>query len=75
MGDQDAAQAKVLIRALLDQRSKMLHQLEWLESAGSRREVAALRRDVAEAEAHLSNLHRLYLSGDEKARVVRRARR
>lgn len=74
MGDHRAAQAEVLIRALLAQRSKSLHQLERLEGVGSKREVAALRRDVSEAETHLSNLHRLVLSERERAPIVAASR-
>jgi hypothetical protein len=64
MGDRDRAQAEVLIWALCDLRDKMLSQMDRLEKHGSRREAAALRRDVNEAQALISRLRRRYLGGE-----------
>jgi hypothetical protein len=63
MGEHEAAQAVVLIRALCDLREKMLGQLSWLEDV-SRREAAALRRDIKQAEAHITRLQRQYLGAE-----------
>lgn len=59
---QDAAQAEVLIRALCVLRDKMIGQVNWLEKYGSPLDAAALRRDINEAQAHITGLqHRYYL--------------
>ena len=64
MGERDAAQAEVLIRTLCDLRDTMMSQMNWLEKHGSQLDVAALRRDINEAQAHITHLHRRYLGGD-----------
>jgi hypothetical protein len=67
IGERDAAQAAVLIRALGDVRDKMISRMTWLERHGAQSEAAALRRDVNEAQAHITRLHRRYLGGDMQA--------
>ena len=75
MGERDAAQAAVLIRALSDVRDKMISRMTWLERHGAQSEAAALRRDVNEAQAHITRLHRRYLGGDmQSAQPARQAR-
>lgn len=75
MGARDAAQAVVLIRALSDVRDKMISRMTWLERHGAQSEAAALRRDVNEAQAHITRLHRRYLGGDmQSAQPARQAR-
>ena len=64
MQTRDAAQAEVLIRALCDVRNKMLQRLQWLEKHEGGWRTAALHRDVDEAQAHITNLHRRYLIGN-----------
>jgi hypothetical protein len=64
MGERDAAQAAVLIRALSDVRNKMISQVSWLEKHDSPREAAALRRDINEAQAHIAALQRRYMGVD-----------
>lgn len=59
----DAAQAEVLIRALCELRDKMISQMTRLEKHGSQLEAAALRRDLNEAQAHITRLHRRYSGG------------
>jgi hypothetical protein len=49
MGERDAAQAAVLIRALSDVRDKMISQVSWLEKQNSPLDAVALRRDINEA--------------------------
>jgi hypothetical protein len=75
MGERDAAQAAVLIRALSDVRDKMISRMTWLERHGAQSEAAALRRDVNEAQAHVIGLQRRYLGGDvQAAQPARQAR-
>jgi hypothetical protein len=75
MGERDAAQAVVLIRALSDVRDKMISRMTWLERHGAHLEAAALRRDINEAEAHIAGLQRRYLGGDVQAsQSVRQSR-
>jgi hypothetical protein len=75
MGERDAAQAVVLIRALSDVRDKMIRRMTWLERHGAQLEAAALRRDINEAEAHIAGLQRCYLGGDVQAsQPVRQSR-
>jgi hypothetical protein len=64
MGERDAAQAAVLIRALSDVRDKMIGQVSWLEKHNSPLDAAALRRDINEAQAHIAGLQRRYLGGE-----------
>ena len=64
MGERDAAQAVVLIRALSDVRDKMISRMTWLERHGAQLEAAALRRDINEAEAHIASLQRRYVGGE-----------
>lgn len=64
MGERDAAQAAVLIRALSDVRDKMVSQVSWLEKHDSQLDAAALRRDINEAQAHIVGLQRRYLGGE-----------
>jgi hypothetical protein len=61
IGQHDAAQAQALIRALTDPRDKAISQVKWFESQGSQQDAVALRRDVSEAQAHITNLQRRYL--------------
>ena len=67
MGERDAAQAAVLIRALSDVRAKMISRMTWLERHGAQSEAAALRRDINEAQAHITRLQRRYLGGAVQA--------
>lgn len=67
MGERDAAQAAVLIQALSDLRDKMIGRMTWLERYGARSEAAALRKDVNEAQAHITRLERRYMGGDVRA--------
>jgi hypothetical protein len=72
-----AAQALELVRALRDQLHEMTRQLAWLESqdvtgrnrraSALRREAAALRRDINEAQILIDRLERGYLNGNEHA--------
>jgi hypothetical protein len=75
MGERDAAQADQLIRALCEVRDKTIRQLSWLGEQDSQLEGAALRRDVSEAQAHVTRLQRRYLGADasapERAQQVR----
>jgi hypothetical protein len=64
LGERDAAQAVVLIRALSDVRDKMISQMTWLERHGAQLEAAALRRDINEAQAHIAGLQRRYVGGE-----------
>ena len=64
IGERDAAQAVVLIRALSDVRDKMISRMTWLERHGAQLEAAALRRDINEAEAHIASLQRRYVGGE-----------
>jgi hypothetical protein len=76
VGERDAAQAAQLIRALCEVRNKMITQLNSLEKHDARLDAArALRRDVNEAQAHITRLRRRYLAGDVHAsQPVRQAR-
>lgn len=67
MGERDAAQAAVLIKALSDVRDKMISRMSWVERYGARLEAAALRRDVNEAQAHITRLQHRYLGADAQA--------
>jgi hypothetical protein len=67
MGERDAAQAAVLIRALSDVRDKMISRMTWLEKHGAQLDAAALRRDLDEAQTHITRLQRRYLGGDVQA--------
>ena len=67
MGERDAAQAAVLIRALSDVRDKMISRITWLEKHGAQLDAAALRRDLDEAQTHITRLQRRYLGGDVQA--------
>jgi len=67
MGERDAAQAVVLIRALSDVRDELISRMTWLERRGARLDATALRRDVSEAQAHITRLQRRYLGGDVQA--------
>jgi hypothetical protein len=68
LGERDAAQAEALIRALCVVREKMISQMSWLEKHGTQLDAAALRRDINEAQAHITNMRRRYLGGDLAAR-------
>ena len=74
MGEQDAAQAEVLIRAILEVRDKMINQMNWLEKHDSQMDAAALRRDINEAQNHITRLHRRYLSAEPVGPVAQLAR-
>jgi hypothetical protein len=67
MGECDAAQAMELVRALCDALDEMTRHVAWLEHRGARLEAAALRRDINEAQMHISRLQRRYLGGDRRA--------
>ena len=67
MGARDAAQAVVLIRALSDVRDKMISRMTRLEKHGAQLDAAALRRDIDEAQTHITRLQRRYLGGDVQA--------
>ena len=79
MGDRQAAQAVELVRALRHQLHEMTSQLARTERHGvgrnrraceMRREAAALRRDVQEAEFLIDQLRRRYLEKKSGERVV-----
>jgi hypothetical protein len=80
----DSAQAWELIRALRDELHKMTSQLTWLEGQSVtsfasravviRSEAAALRRDIAEAQFHITRLQRRYLRGYRQAPARQLAR-
>jgi hypothetical protein len=75
MGERDAAQAAVLIRALSDVRDKMISRMTRLEKHGAQLDAAALRRDIDEAQTHITRLQRRYLGGDVQAsQPVRQSR-
>jgi hypothetical protein len=65
MGEHDAAQALIFIRALCELLDKMTRQLSWVEHHGSQLEAAALRRDIHEALTHINRLRSKYLDADE----------
>jgi hypothetical protein len=75
MGERDAAQAAELIRALRELRDKMIDRMTWLEKHDRQKDAARLRRDVNDAQAHITHLHRHYLGRDIQApQPVRQAR-
>jgi hypothetical protein len=75
MGERDAAQAAALILALSDVRDKMINHVTWLEKHDSQLDARALRRDIHEAQTHITHLQRRYLGGDVHAsQPVRQAR-
>jgi hypothetical protein len=74
MGERDAAQAAQLIRALCDLRNEMISQVNWLEKHGSPLDATALRRDINEAQGHITRLERRYLAGAVQSQPVRQAR-
>jgi hypothetical protein len=76
VGARDAAQAAQLIRALCEVRNKMISQVNWLEKHDAQLEARALRRDIHEAQAHITGLQRRYLGGDDvrAAQPARQAR-
>jgi hypothetical protein len=61
VGERDAAQAPQLIQALREARDKLISRMTWLEKHGAQLEAAALRRDVNEAQAHITRLQRRVL--------------
>jgi hypothetical protein len=76
--EHDAAQAVELVRALCDQLREMTRQLSRVErqgvtgtsghaSATIRREAAALRSDIREAQILIDRLERRYLNGNGHA--------
>jgi hypothetical protein len=69
MGEHDAAQAVILIRALTDLRDNTISQMTWLERHGSQLDAVALRRDVNEAQAHITRLQRRYVGREEPPRA------
>ena len=71
MDVRDAAQAAELIRALSELRDKMIDRATWLEKHDRQSDAAALRRDVAQAQAHITHLHRRYLGRDIQAPQTR----
>lgn len=74
MGERDAAQAAQLIRALCDLRNKMISQVNWLEKHDAQLHARALRRDIDEAQTHITRLQRRYLGGDvQVSQPVRQA--
>jgi hypothetical protein len=75
MGERDAAQAEALVRALCDVRDTMIGQVNWLEKHGSPLDATSLRRDIHEAQAHITGLQRRYLGGAvQAAQPARQAR-
>jgi hypothetical protein len=74
MGERDAAQAAILIRALSDVRDKMISRVTWLERHGAQSEAARLRRDINEAQAHINGLQRRYLGVDQAVGRLRQNR-
>ena len=68
MRERSAAQADELIRALCDLRDKAVRQLTWLENRETSLEGATLRRDINEAQAHITRLQRRYLGGEAAPR-------
>jgi hypothetical protein len=75
IGERDAAQAVVLIRALSDVRDELVSRMTWLERRDAQLDAAALRRDVSEAQAYITRLQRRYLDGDVQAsQPLRQAR-
>lgn len=70
----DVAQAVELVRALREELHAMSHKLVWLErqdvagmhgqASAIRREAAALRLDISEAQILIERLQRRYLNRD-----------
>jgi hypothetical protein len=59
---------------MCDLRDKLISQTNWLEKHGAQLDAAGLRRDINEAEAHITRLERRYLGGAvQAARPVRQA--
>jgi hypothetical protein len=78
----DAEQAWQLVRALRGQVHEMTSRLDWLErqsltnfsarrAATLRLEIAALRRDINEAQMFISRLQRRYLADNADGQVSR----
>ena len=67
MDARDAAQVAVLIRALTNVRDKIISQITWLEKHDAQLDAAVLRRDINEAQAHITRLQRRYSGGDVQA--------
>jgi hypothetical protein len=61
IADRDSAQAEALIRALTVVRAEMASRMTRLEKHNCRRDAAALRRDINEADAHINRLRSRYL--------------
>jgi hypothetical protein len=75
MHERDAVQAEVLVRALGDLRDKLISRVNWLERQGSPLDTTPLRRDINEAQGHITRLQRRYLGGAVQAsQPLRRAR-
>jgi hypothetical protein len=75
MGEHDAAQAEVLVRALCDLEDKMIGQVNWPKRHGPPLDATALRRDINEAQVHIIGLQRRYLGRGVRAfQPVRQAR-
>jgi hypothetical protein len=80
----DVAQAMELVRALRDQLHQMTHQLVLLEcedvtgttrrASAIRREAAALRLDISEAQILIDRLQHRYLKSDGHAQPRRPAK-
>lgn len=62
MNKREAAQAEVLIRALGELRDNMIAQMACHAELD-----AALRREINEAQAHITRLQRRYLGGETAA--------
>ena len=62
MNSREAVQAEVLIRALGELRDNMIAQMACHAELD-----AALRRDINEAQAHITRLQRRYLGGETAA--------
>jgi hypothetical protein len=75
VGEQDAAQALILVRALRELLEKMTRQLSWVEHHGSQLEAAALRRDINEALTHINRLRSRYLDADVQTSARQLAQR
>ena len=78
----DAEQAWQLVRALRAQVHEMTRRLDWLErqsltnfsarrAATLRLEIAALRRDINEAQMFISRLQRRYLADNDAGHASR----
>jgi hypothetical protein len=70
----DATQAEVLIGALCDMREKMTDRMTWLEKHGSGLDAAALRRDINEAQAHITRLQGRFLGETAAPQRAQQAR-